>query len=186
MILQNNSEFKLYLFMTLVACQIIPGFASRNITEREKNMFADEGDHENVISSTHQLRELLENEIRFVNNLRDYLSVLKKEVHFVQDYLNSEYNHDLNQISDLEGYISNPLNAFGVVKRSSFSFWNKFKLTNRQAVITTALEKLQDSSSHFIGIGNQVIKSLIIRLTMFNCRSVPTDGCQYRAVARVI
>ena len=77
------------------------------------------------MGSTYQLKEKLKQEINFLKELKSYLKLLKKEVTYVEKFLNNNYYdtedvdiENLESDTILEEYVSNPINAFGIIKRT--------------------------------------------------------------------
>ncbi len=109
------------------------------------------GDHLNQISSTHQLKSLITSEQEFLQNLRGYLKILKEETKAIEEYLDYEYKEFTEDftIDNPEDYIANPINAFGVVKRTSYSLDFKLDRLSRSAKISSAIDNLNKAIAVF-------------------------------------
>ena len=69
-------------------------------------------------SSTYELQRLYKAEIVFSRDLHDYASKLKRHLDSVDTYLAKAYpDGPLDGAADAETYVSNPLNALGMMWR---------------------------------------------------------------------
>ena len=96
------------------------------------------GNNEALMLSTHQLTELLKTEVEFAQELQAYLGLLQDEVRKVQGFIDTNYSDAFRKLSDFEKYASNPINAFGVMKRMNQGylegFWNESIDKKRQQI----------------------------------------------------
>ena len=82
-------------------------------------------DNQHIMGSTYQIKEKLKQEINFLKELKSYLKLLKEKVTHVEKFLNDNYydteDVDIENLENdtiLEDYVSNPINAFGIIKRT--------------------------------------------------------------------
>lgn len=74
-----------------------------------------QGNHLNIFASTFQMQSLLQAEMDFVKAIqRDKLN--QWQVKFYQDYYHSSF---LENDTSYEDYVSHPINAFGIISRTS-------------------------------------------------------------------
>ena len=73
---------------------------------------------ESYFSSTYELQRLYNAEVSFSRDLHDYASKLKRQLDSVNAYLAKAYpDGPLDGAEDAETYVSNPLNALGMMWR---------------------------------------------------------------------
>ena len=79
------------------------------------------GDQSDLFSSTFQMQTLVKAEVRFVQQLKNYLEGLQTQVTEIDKFLKTHYaDIDLESIEeDFEDYVSNPFSAFGVISRTA-------------------------------------------------------------------
>ena len=85
------------------------------------------GDEKYFMGSTHQMTHLLAKELNLVKSLRSYRNILQNELKNIEKFLNLHYPKDtFNEASvgDLVDYVSNPINAFGIIKRTQYGNWH--------------------------------------------------------------
>ena len=107
-----------------------------------------------IHASTHSLQKLLRSEIEFKNRLDEFMSNHKNASIIVKDFLDqsySNYNTGLN-LYYANDYLSNPLNAFGLMKRTTFDFKNLLRRTKKNKFfqdlrIHSKIKKLVDDIS---------------------------------------
>ena len=76
-------------------------------------------DNVNLMSSTYQITELFKHEQKFIHELKSYLFELKSEVANIEEFLAKNYaSNDIENVENQEEYISHPINALGVVRRT--------------------------------------------------------------------
>lgn len=103
------------------------------------------------MGSTFQMKEKLKQEINFLKELKFYLQLLKKEVTHVENFINNNYNdQDIENldVDILEDYVSNPINAFGIIKRTHKESLKKLNLESSNSIIN--LQKANRSLMEFI------------------------------------
>ena len=90
------------------------------------------GDDLFLMGSTYQMQQLLQNEIEFVQELKIYLKKLKEEFNRIEHFLNITYTKDFSAetLGNLEEYVSHPINAYGVIKRTNYKHLNQLNLNN--------------------------------------------------------
>ena len=76
-----------------------------------------------IQSSVFSLEQLLKDELEFIKDLDNYIESLDFQAKQVREYLDEHYSN-YNPGDDLEAYVSNPLNAFALMKRTSYDFFN--------------------------------------------------------------
>ena len=54
-----------------------------------------QGDNLHLMSSTFQLQELLQKEVEMVQELKNYLELIQKEINRVEKYLQKNYENDV-------------------------------------------------------------------------------------------
>ena len=85
-----------------------------------------------------------------VGKLLEYHEALKLEIQALEDYLNSDYETFIEALDeDANKFIENPVNAYGVVKRTSQSAKHKLDLVSNNAKTAKLLIDLDDVSSDF-------------------------------------
>ena len=80
------------------------------------------------MGSTHQMTHLLSKELDLVKSLRSYQNILQNELKNIERFLDSNYPKDtFNEASvgDLVDYVSNPINSFGIIKRTQYGNWHE-------------------------------------------------------------
>ena len=102
-----------------------------------------------IQTSTFLLQRLLEDDLEFIDDLNNYVAALEHHAKQVREYINELYsNHDPGD--DLEKYVSNPLNAFGVIKRTSYDLINNLlTILNNQTWKELEEKLINDSSAKF-------------------------------------
>ena len=76
-------------------------------------------DEVNLISSTFQITELFKHEQKFIGELKSYLTELRSEVSNIEEFLTKNYaSNSIENVENPEEYISHPINALGVVRRT--------------------------------------------------------------------
>ena len=97
-------------FIVIIKCQIIKH---------------TDGDILDIYSSTFQMQSLLKAEIKLVNHLKNYtgennFDIIEKENKQIIDDIITKHNYqNFDPGPDLENYVSNPFNAFGVISRTA-------------------------------------------------------------------
>ena len=76
-------------------------------------------------TSAHLVQHLLAEELTFLTHLQKYTEELEERLKRVRSYQKHVYSK-IQIGTDFEQYVGNPLNAFGVIKRTSYDFINKF------------------------------------------------------------
>ena len=77
-----------------------------------------------IQSSVFSLEQLLKDELELKEDLDNYIDTLDFSAKQVREYLDDLYA-SFDPGDDLEAYVSNPLNAFALVKRTSVDFINR-------------------------------------------------------------
>ena len=113
-----------YLFLHLVYYS--------NFVYSTINPHISSGDDLFLMGSTYQMQQLLQNEIEFVQELKIYLKKLKEEFNRIEHFLNITYTKDFSAdtLGNLEKYVSHPINAYGVIKRTNYKNLNQLNLNN--------------------------------------------------------
>ncbi len=80
-----------------------------------------DGDNKHVVTSTHELADLFEAELKYLEKLVEYQESLRQQLESVEELLNSDHYRELFEVLDYidDGYVENPLNAFGLIRRTS-------------------------------------------------------------------
>ncbi|XP_041449989.1 prolyl 4-hydroxylase subunit alpha-2-like [Drosophila obscura] len=73
---------------------------------------------ERYSSSTVGLLKLLELEMQFIENLKSYTDLLYAKANTLQDFIDSVDRGTEKSLTEREKYVSNPLNAFGLMRRT--------------------------------------------------------------------
>ena len=105
------------------------------------------GDEKYFMGSTHQMTHLLAKELNLVNSLRLYQNILQNELKNIEEFLNLNYPKDaFNEASvgDLVDYVSNPINAFGIIKRTQYGNWEE--LINQHNVFRDQVQNFNNLS----------------------------------------
>ena len=91
-------------FIVIIKCQIIKH---------------TDGDILDIYSSTFQMQSLLKAEIKLVNHLKNYTGENKENKQIIDDIITKHDYQNFDPGPDLENYVSNPFNAFGVISRTA-------------------------------------------------------------------
>ncbi|XP_034659778.1 prolyl 4-hydroxylase subunit alpha-2 isoform X2 [Drosophila subobscura] len=83
---------------------------------------------ERYSSSTVGLLKLLELEMQFIENLKTYTELLSAKANTLQDFMDSVDRGKEKSVAEREKYVSNPLNAFGLMRRTHQDFpkWHNY------------------------------------------------------------
>ncbi|XP_017071950.1 prolyl 4-hydroxylase subunit alpha-1, partial [Drosophila eugracilis] len=93
----------------LLLCRQITGDTTKNVHKHSNDLYS---------SSITGLLKLLEMEQDFIENIRVYTNKLAEKVKNLQAYIDSVYYKVNESLEDREKYVSNPLNAFSLVRRT--------------------------------------------------------------------
>ena len=111
-----------------------------------------------IHTSIHSLELLVKDEREILNDLDKYVEALEDHAKQVQEYIDAHYSN-FDPGDDVETYVSNPLNAFGVVKRTSYDYINTLlPILNNQTLVDLH-EKLINISSNKIPTINDYYES---------------------------
>ena len=102
------------------------------------------------MASTHEMHKLLKSEFEFVQDLKSYLKLLQDQVSKVETFMKlNNYTDDFNEenLGDLKKYVENPINAYGVIVRTSLKQRQILDLQNNQ--ICNLTEKLKNHTENF-------------------------------------
>ena len=102
------------------------------------------------MGSTHEMHQLLKSEFEFVQDLKSYLKLLQDQVSKVETFMKlNNYTDDFNKenLGDLKKYVENPINAYGVIVRTSLKQRQILDLQNNQ--ICSHTEKLKNITENF-------------------------------------
>ena len=96
----------------------------------------------NIHASIYSLENLLRHEIEFKQHLDGYIAECNNNSNIVIDFIKTYYsNYDPGH--DLKEYVSNPLNAFGLIKRTSYDLNNfLLRITSHKYIKTRSELKL--------------------------------------------
>ena len=83
-------------------CQIFGETIQRGNIENVKPV-TSEGNNLDLFSSTYQLQKLLQKEVQIVQELDEYLALLRKEIETVQNFLEKKYENEDMSISNVKG-----------------------------------------------------------------------------------
>ena len=83
-------------------CQIFGETIQKGFTENVKPV-TSEGNNVDLFSSTYQLQKLLQKEVQIVQELEEYLALLRKEIETVQNFLEKKYENEDMSISNVKG-----------------------------------------------------------------------------------
>jgi prolyl 4-hydroxylase len=84
---------------------------------------ASSADNEDLFSSTYELQRLHSSDVQFSRDLYNYANVLEQQLKDVKRYLRAAYpNGPLNETDNAEAYVSNPLNALGIMWRMGYLY----------------------------------------------------------------
>ena len=96
----------LYIFIILkLICQIFGTVLypiQKGITETLEPV-TSEGNNQDLFSSTYQLQKLLQKEVQIVQELEEYVLLLRKEIETVQNFLEKKYENEDMSISNVKG-----------------------------------------------------------------------------------
>ena len=108
------------------------------ISGEEEHFFVSNGDDKFLMGSTHQLKYLLEKELKFVEDLRLYHEFLREEITRVETFLHTTYSEDFKteNFKNLEEYVSHPINAYGIIKRTNLGNIGNLKLDSNSVCDT--------------------------------------------------
>ena len=123
---------------------LLLNFAKFISSEEEDLIYVSNGDDKFLMGSTYQLRHLLEKELKFVEDLRLYHEFLKEEITRVETFLNATYseNFKTENFKNLEEYVSHPINAYGIIKRTNQGNIGNLKLDSNS--ICDTLDSLKN------------------------------------------
>ena len=96
---------KVHLIISIILqliCQIFGETIQKGFTENVKPV-TSEGNNVDLFSSTYQLQKLLQKEVEIVQELEDYLALLRKELETVQNFLETKYENEDMSISNVKG-----------------------------------------------------------------------------------
>ena len=102
------------------------------------------------MGSTHEMQRLLKSEFEFVEALKNYLKLLQDQISKVETFMKlNNYTEDFNEqnFGDLKKYVEHPINAYGVIFRTSFKQRQILNLQNNQ--ICDHTEKLKNLIENF-------------------------------------
>ena len=103
-----------------------------------------------MMGSTHEMHKLLKSEFEFVQDLKSYLKLLQDQVSKVETFMKlNNYTEDFNEenLGDLEKYVAHPINAYGVIFRTSLKQRKILDLQNDR--ICSHTEKLKNRTENF-------------------------------------
>ena len=104
----------------------------------------------NIHTSIYSLEKLLKAELEFKQFLDKYVSEQNHTENFVTHFIKEHYKYYDPGIDHME-YVSNPLNAFGLVKRTSFDLKNLYQdIKNPKKIKTKAELKLYNNVKNLI------------------------------------
>ena len=104
----------------------------------------------NLHTSIYSLEKLLKDEVEFKQLLDKYISERIHTENFVTNFSKEHYKNYDPGIDHME-YVSNPLNAFGLVKRLSFDLNNLYQdIKNPKKIKTNAELKLYNNVKNLI------------------------------------
>ena len=99
-------KVQLYIFIILkLICQIFGTVLNpiqKGITENLEPV-TSEGNNQDLFSSTYQLQKLLQKEVQIVQELEEYVLLLRKEIETVQNFLEKKYENEDMSISNVKG-----------------------------------------------------------------------------------
>ena len=115
-----------------------------------------------------------------------YLQVLQDEINRVEKFISTTYPNDFNEntVGDLENYVSHPINAYGVIKRTNQGNLAKLKLDPNS--VSDKIEKIKnldlikfspDEQDHYSAtesIALIQVKYLVVIYTGIFCLSLKT------------
>ena len=104
----------------------------------------------NIHTSIYSLEKLLKDESEFIQLLDKYVSQRNHTENFVTRFIKEHYKNYDPGIDYME-YVSNPLNAFGLVKRTSFDLKNLHQnIKNPKKIKTKAELKLCNNVKNLV------------------------------------
>ena len=83
-------------------CQIFGETIQRGIIENVKPV-TSEVNNLDLFSSTYELQKLLQKEVQIVQELEEYLALLRKEIKTVQNFLEKKYDNEDMSILNFKG-----------------------------------------------------------------------------------
>ena len=100
-----------------------------------------------VFTSTYLLKNLLSKELRFIDALKAYVNEVEEQAINVRQYSKTVYSHGkLNKNKEEHNEI-NPLNAFGLIKRTSLDFIYNLKPILYRKHLLNHHQKIYDHTS---------------------------------------
>ena len=102
------------------------------------------------MGSTYEMHKLLKSEFEFVQDLKSYLKILQDQVLKVETFMKlNNYTDDFNEkkFGDLKKYVEHPINAYGVIFRTSQKQRQILDLQNNQ--ICSHTKKLKNLTENF-------------------------------------
>ena len=102
-----------------------------------------------IHTSIYSLRKLAQDELDIVDILGKYAEAIDNQSKQVKSYLEDHYSN-FDPGDDLETYVSNPLNAFGAMKRTGYDFINSLLfILNNRTLFDFQEKVINDSSKKF-------------------------------------
>ena len=98
-------KMKAHLITSIIfqlICQIFGETIQRGNIENVKPV-TSELNNLDLFSSTYQLQKLLQNEVQIVQELEEYLALLRKEIKTVQNFLEKKYENEDMSILNVKG-----------------------------------------------------------------------------------
>ena len=102
------------------------------------------------MGSTYEMHKLLKSEFEFVQDLKSYLKLLQDQVLKVETFMKlNNYTDDFNEknFGDLKKYVEHPINAYGVIFRTSQKQRQILDLQNNP--ICSHITKLKNLTENF-------------------------------------
>ena len=102
------------------------------------------------MGSTYEMHKLLKSEFEFVQDLKSYLKLLQDQVLKVETFMKlNNYTEDFNEknFGDLTKYVEHPINAYGVIFRTSQKQRQILDLQNNP--ICSHIKKLKNLTENF-------------------------------------
>ena len=112
--------------------------------------FQISGDGKYIMASTHEIQKLLISEFEFAEDLKSYLKLLQDQVSKVETFIKlNNYTDNFNKenLGDLNNYVIHPINAYGVILRTSLKQRQILDLNNNQICHHT--ENLKNLTENF-------------------------------------
>ena len=112
--------------------------------------FQISGDGKYIMASTHEIQKLLISEFEFAEHLKSYLKLLQDQVSKVETFIKlNNYTDNFNKenLGDLKKYVIHPINAYGVILRTSLKQRQILDLNNNQICHHT--ENLKNLTENF-------------------------------------